>query len=52
MDVSWIHAWVVSHESVANTALARAALCRGYMWNKTLKLFQNYFNDIEHVENY
>ena len=24
----------------------------GYMWNKTLKLFQNYFNDIEHVAEY
>ena len=24
----------------------------GYVWNITLKLFQNYFNDIEHVGKY
>jgi len=29
-----------------------ACVLQGYVRNKTLKLFQNYFNDIERVEKY
>ena len=42
-----------------NAALCDFSICGAlekhlltYMWNKTLKQFQNYFNDIEHVVKY